>query len=206
MVVCQGFASMMNHMPDDETRAATSKFVDVGRSNHNRHKKLSTLTHHKVKAGAELSVDYGKKVSSKYNTNLVPERTPEELREFGYCVDGIQLDSSDLPIAARPFSEGEILAVSPVAMLEAHEVAELERLGLVNHLLQDGTRGTYFPYGSGIGHLQSHQQYDGKANVATQWISPSLVAMVAQTNLANGQMLFLHTEDLTVFGDLTDTV
>ena len=174
MVICQGFGSLLQHQPDDESRAATSKFVVVGgRNQSNNVLRLSTVAHHKVKAGAELTVDHGHGGSAA-PPPPPPTREPEWLRQYGHCVDGIVATGQ----AARPFGAGQVITTSPVVTISPSSSSSSSSLHTVLHdylipgHAADADNKWYFPYGPGMGFLQQQQRQDDETtpNVALQWL------------------------------------
>ena len=221
-VLCQGFASVMNHMPDDETRAATSKFVVITTTADEDNEsiaKLTTVTHHKVKAGAELTVDYYNhkrqdetltaissstlhQQQSMMKTSVIPERSPEWLREHGHCLDNVRVrdeGGQQWALAARRFSAGAVLVTSPVLRLPSsmfdtnnHDGATTLRRYCI-YTPSDNTY--YFPYGPGLGYITRHHDDDEKrltANVALRWAADSpLVQVYALRDIAMEEPLTL---------------
>lgn len=124
----------MNHMPDDSRRVATSKFVAATNRGPSKPdvRRLSTITNHKVRAGQELTIDYGggggggkakaKKAPYYFYPMGVEVKTPgwhpQRLRVNGLCVDQIQVQTSTV----RPFGR---------EMLGAFSARRIERGGLV---------------------------------------------------------------------------
>eukprot|EP00977_Amphora_coffeiformis_P013517 scaffold3574_cov171-Amphora_coffeaeformis.AAC.3 len=191
-VLCQGLASLMNHMPDDETRAATSKFVVVEKTKQKECWRLATVTHHKVKAGAELTVDYfgmeglvaGRNTilnqqQTAMKTSIIPERSPEWLREHGHCLDNLRVRGQQA-VAARRFAVGDVLVTSPVLKLSsssANNHTTTTALWLRYCIHTPADHSYYFPYGPGLGYITRRSE-DAAPNVALRWATDSPLVQV----------------------------
>ena len=191
-VLCQGFASLMNHMPNDASRAATSKLF-VMANNKQQPWTVSSTAHHKIKAGAELTVDYADGILRTTTTtstrnfripNVPPARTPEWLRAHGVCLDHMRLGrDSGTAVAARRMTAGDLVIVSPVVRLPHATTGVLRRYCIVT-----AAGEIYFPYGPGVGYLS--RRHDRQANVALRW-DGALLQVYATRDIGADEVLSL---------------
>jgi hypothetical protein len=140
---------------------------------------LSTITNHKVKAGAELTIDYGDRADPEGIPDEAPERPPEWLRENGLCVDQIRVSRSSLPdtehgaFATRKIEKDNLVIPVPLLVVKDRSVLRKSDVyhKLVNYSFQvPGSNMLLFPYGPGIGYLNH-----GKSpNVGLRWSESSL--------------------------------
>ena len=194
VVLCQGLLSLLNHMPHDASRAATSKWTLLNHDNPTDGPfYVTTTTHHKVKAGAELTTDYGRS-SKRFHvpTNKIPHQDPVWLRQHGQCLDGLLSLTT-----TRPWAAGEVLAPSPVVSLS--NWTETIRPYCLSVVAQSMVY-YYFPYGPGVGALLASSRGGGggggtsrSANVALRWSDAQTVEVYALRRLVQGERLVLQS-------------
>jgi hypothetical protein len=180
-MVCQGFTSLLNSVSGGRT--ATSKWklsTDQNKSpTVSSRLYLSTITNHKVKAGGELTIDYGDRADHGGIPDEAPERLPEWLRENGLCVDQIRVSRSSLPdteygaFATRKIEKDTI--VIPVPLLGVKDRSVLRKNGvdhkIVNYSFHvPGSNMLLFPYGPVVGYIN----HDKSPNVGLRWSESSL--------------------------------
>lgn len=162
---------------------------------------VSTVTHHKVKAGAELTVDHGPNIEERTTTVAAPAVEPEWLRLHGHCLDGIAMDGR----AARPFATADVIATSPVLEVPQHALRRWRKYSIraAASSTHDDTKNNtwYFPYGPGVGSLSwgSSNSTAATPNVALQWhpTEQLLLQVVALQHVAaNEPLIWNHRQGI----------
>jgi coiled-coil domain-containing protein 130 len=204
ILVCQGFVSLMNHMPNDMANRVTPTSVLIPLGNltsismkSDKPFSVTTFSQRKVKVGAELTTTYMGTTVKPTVHNVKPEVDPIWLRQEGWCLDGLDFTAEGTPVASRPLSLGELLVASPILRLRNVPSDHPVRVYCLNSTKKENdgtTTDLLFPYGPGLG-LLSRFMYEQKdfltPNVGLRWYTPDILQLYALRPIGQGNVIVL---------------
>ena len=183
---CEGFATLFNSMPDGvktselrsprmQTNAGLDRKQHPGAGAISHHYGVTSTAVRDVRAGSELTIDYGDWHYDKKKVYKPPKRTVDWLRTHGQCIDNIQIqpavdqEMGRGAFSKRPIRAGTVVAPAPLQLFRnrADFAQQIPEAMFVNYCLQfAGSDMMLFPYGPGV-NLINHSSK--KTNVYMRW-------------------------------------
>jgi SET domain len=189
---CEGFATLFNSMPEGvststlvshhhHTNGGLRRDHDPGAGAISQYYGITSTANRNIKAGQELTIDYGDWDYEEHKKYQPPYRQVEWIRQHGMCIDHIEIrNATDRTMgrgafAKRHLSKGAIVAPAPMQFFKNRQIfaKQIPEALFVNYCFQpSGLDMLLYPYGPGV-NLINHAS-GNKANVKIAWSNHSM--------------------------------
>jgi len=203
-VVMLGPAVFYNHHPDYNAEFLWESWpiipMPVPSEAFAEHTAITHYATRPVSAGEEVFILYSDSfetdINATYSTSSsVPKYTKTELQEVGHCLSDVYVNKSVLPKAGQglfakiPFKTGDVVTISPVAVLPKHavEATSTESVLLNFCIVSEGSDVALFPFG--LAGMVNHGGVD--SNLRMEWYG------WGGDNTSVSEMLARSADDLT---------